>query len=183
MPVIKRYANRKLYDTEAKRYITLDGIADLIRQGGDVRVIDHATGDDITAQIQAQIIFEEEKKSGGVLPRTLFTDLIQTGSQKLNELRQALASAHAAPDVRVEIERRMTALVERGQLSEAEALRLLDLLLSVDQPERHFTDAEVERLIRERDLPSRKELDRIARRVEALQTELEQLLRTRPKAK
>ena len=68
--VIKRYSNRKLYDTAAKRYVTLDGIAELIRQGAEVRVIDHATGDDMTAQIQAQIIFEEEKRGGGLLPRT-----------------------------------------------------------------------------------------------------------------
>ena len=49
MLVIKRYPNRKLYDTEAKRYITLDGIAELIRQGAEVRVIDHTTDEDLTA--------------------------------------------------------------------------------------------------------------------------------------
>ncbi|MBP7044934.1 MAG: pesticidal protein Cry15Aa, partial [Chloroflexi bacterium] len=43
MPVIKRYPNRKLYDTEAKKYITLDGIAELIRKGEDIRVVDHTT--------------------------------------------------------------------------------------------------------------------------------------------
>lgn len=175
MPTIKRYANRKLYDTDAKRYVTLDAIAELIRQGQEVRVVDHATGDDITAQIQAQIIFAEEKRSGGVLPRTLFTDLIQTGSQKLNELRQALTTP--ATDVSVEIERRLTKLVERGALSEAEGLRLLDLLLAAGAEGEGFNDAEVERIIRDRGLPSRKDLDRITRRVDALQAELDQLLR------
>ena len=63
MPLIKRYANRKLYDTESKRYITLEGIAEMIRQQQDVKVIDHETGEDITALTQAQIIFEQERKS------------------------------------------------------------------------------------------------------------------------
>ncbi len=181
MPTIKRYANRKLYDTDAKRYVTLEAVAELIRQGQEVRVVDHTTGDDITAQIQAQIIFEEEKRSGGVLPRTLFTDLIQTGSQKLNALRQALTAP--AADVNAEIERRLTKLVERGALSEAEGLRLLDLLLATGAAEGEgFNDAEVERVIRDRGLPSRKDLDRITRRVDALQAELDELLRG-PKSK
>lgn len=179
MPIIKRYANRKLYDTAAKRYVTLDGIAELIRQGADVQVVEHGTGDDITAQIQAQIIFEEEKRGGGLLPRTLFNDLIQTSSQKLSELRHALTPAHGASDVDAEIERRVTRLIERGDLPGKDGLRLLDLLLAAGRPEPEFTDAEVERILRERSLPSRKEVERITRRVEALQADLEQLLQAR----
>jgi polyhydroxyalkanoate synthesis repressor PhaR len=176
MPTIKRYANRKLYDTSAKRYITLEGIAELIRQGQDVQVVDHASGDDITAQIQAQIIFEEEKKAGGVLPRMLLTDLIQAGNQKLNELRQALSRGHADQDVDAEIERRLARLIERGDVSEADGLRLLDLLVAAGRPEAPVTDADLEHAIRQRNLPSRKDLERITRQVDALQTELEQLL-------
>ena len=48
MPTIKRYPNRKLYDTEAKRYVTLDSIALMIQHGRDVQVIDHETGEDLT---------------------------------------------------------------------------------------------------------------------------------------
>lgn len=181
MPVIKRYANRKLYDTQAKRYVTLDAIAEMIRRGADVHVLDHASGDDITAQVQAQIIFEQEKRSGGLLPRTLFTDLIQTGSEKLNELRQALTPALAGPVVDAEIERRLARLVERGDLTEKEARRLLELLTAADATQPGFTDADVERVILERSLPSRKDLDRITRRIDTLQAELDQLLRGRAK--
>ena len=45
MPIVKRYPNRKLYDTEAKQYVTLEGIAELIRQGQEVHVVDNATGE------------------------------------------------------------------------------------------------------------------------------------------
>ncbi|MCB0161660.1 MAG: polyhydroxyalkanoate synthesis regulator DNA-binding domain-containing protein, partial [Caldilineaceae bacterium] len=78
MPVIKRYPNRKLYDTEAKTYVTLDEITEMIRAGRDVQVIDHETGDDLTTLTLSQIILEQEKKSAGFLPRSLLTSLIRT---------------------------------------------------------------------------------------------------------
>ena len=62
MPVVKRYPNRKLYDTQAKRYVTLNSIAELIRLGEDIQVIDYTTGEDITALTLTQIIFEQEKE-------------------------------------------------------------------------------------------------------------------------
>jgi polyhydroxyalkanoate synthesis repressor PhaR len=60
---IKRYANRKLYDTRDSRYVTLDHIAAMVRAGDDVRVIDNTTRADLTTATLAQIIFEEEKKA------------------------------------------------------------------------------------------------------------------------
>lgn len=59
---IKRYANRKLYDTRDSRYVTLDHIAAMVRAGDDVRVVDNTTRADLTTATLAQIIFEEEKK-------------------------------------------------------------------------------------------------------------------------
>ena len=60
---IKRYANRKLYDTRDSRYVTLDHIAAMVRAGDDVKVIDNTTRADLTTATLAQIIFEEEKKT------------------------------------------------------------------------------------------------------------------------
>ena len=60
---IKRYANRKLYDTRDSRYVTLDHIAAMVRAGDDVRVVDNTTRADLTTATLAQIIFEEEKKT------------------------------------------------------------------------------------------------------------------------
>ena len=86
MPVIKRYPNRKLYDTEAKTYVTLDEITEMIRAGRDVQVIDHETGDDLTTLTLSQIILEQEKKSAGFLPRSLLTSLIRTGGDTLEQV-------------------------------------------------------------------------------------------------
>jgi polyhydroxyalkanoate synthesis repressor PhaR len=60
---IKRYANRKLYDTRDSRYVTLDHIAAMVRAGDDVKVVDNTTRSDLTTATLAQIIFEEEKKA------------------------------------------------------------------------------------------------------------------------
>ncbi len=79
MSVIKRYPNRKLYNTSSKQYITLEGIADMIRNGEEVQILDHNTGEDLTALTLTQIIFEQEKKQGGFLPRSVLTGLVQAG--------------------------------------------------------------------------------------------------------
>src|SRR3569833_1971790 len=60
--IIKRYANRKLYDTEHSRYVTLDQISEMIRNGDDVKIVDNKTKEDLTSVTLAQIIFEEDKK-------------------------------------------------------------------------------------------------------------------------
>ena len=83
MPVlIKRYANRKLYNTETSRYITLKGIAELIEQGDDIRVMDNETGEDITSVTLSQILVDTERANHTV-PRTLLSDLIQKSGDAL----------------------------------------------------------------------------------------------------
>ncbi len=86
MPLIKRYPNRKLYNTEAKAYVTLDEIAEMIRAGRDVHVVDHETGDDLTSLTLTQIILEQEKKSTGFMPRSLLTTIIRAGGDTLEHV-------------------------------------------------------------------------------------------------
>jgi len=78
---ITRYANRKLYDTQESHYVTLHGVAELIRQGEEVRVVHHDTRHDLTAATMAQIIFEEEKRTPR-LPLAGLRDIIQTGRMR-----------------------------------------------------------------------------------------------------
>ena len=70
--VVKKYANRRLYNTESSSYITLDNLADMVRQGRDFVVYDAKTGEDITRGVLTQIIVEEEGKSGRALLPTAF---------------------------------------------------------------------------------------------------------------
>jgi polyhydroxyalkanoate synthesis repressor PhaR len=129
MPVIKRYSNRKLYDTESKNYVTLEDLAEFIRQGQEVRVVDHVTGEDLTSTTLLQILFEEQKKIGGLLPQVFLTRLIRVGDLTVNTLRGRLASIDPFLIVDDEIRRRLKALLEAGKVSEQESQRIQDLLL------------------------------------------------------
>jgi polyhydroxyalkanoate synthesis repressor PhaR len=80
--VVKRYANRKLYDTQRSRYVTLDQIAEMIRGGEDVKIVDNNSKEDLTAITLAQIIFEEEKKAS-FLPLSALRNIIQTSGQSI----------------------------------------------------------------------------------------------------
>lgn len=78
--LIKRYASRRLYNTETSDYVTLDDIARVVQSGRDVSVIDLKTGDDVTRQYLLQIIAEHEAKGENVLPVAILTDLIRSYS-------------------------------------------------------------------------------------------------------
>src|SRR5438067_2600880 len=80
--VVKRYANRKLYDTQRSRYVTLDQIAEIIRAGEDVKIVDNNSKEDLTAITLAQIIFEEEKKAS-FLPLSALRNIIQTSGASI----------------------------------------------------------------------------------------------------
>jgi polyhydroxyalkanoate synthesis repressor PhaR len=77
---IKRYENRKLYDTEDRRYVSLEDIAMLVRRGIDVQVVDNATGDDITTQTLTQVIFEEGKRGRNPLSKDVLHEVIRFGN-------------------------------------------------------------------------------------------------------
>ena len=91
--LIKRYANRKLYNTKTSRYITLKGIAELIEAGEDVRVIDNETGEDITHVALSQILVDHER-SNSAASRTLVSELISRGGDALyGALRRGVGDA------------------------------------------------------------------------------------------
>ncbi len=74
--IIKKYANRRLYDTSTSSYVTLDHLSDLVREGRDFEVRDARTGEDLTRQVLTQIIFEKETKGQGALPLNFLRQLI-----------------------------------------------------------------------------------------------------------
>src|SRR3954449_4680773 len=90
--IIKRYANRKLYDTEHSRYVTLDQISEMIRNGDDVKIVDNKTKEDLTTVTLAQIIFEEEKKQRSFLPLGAMRNIIQNGSEWFAEAQRRVQS-------------------------------------------------------------------------------------------
>ena len=79
--VIKRYANRKLYDTQSKRYLTMDEVAILVRAGEEVQVVDADSGEDLTGHVLSKIIAESARRDGGLVPQNLLVEWIQRPSE------------------------------------------------------------------------------------------------------
>jgi len=77
--VIKRYSNRKLYDTQESRYVTLEEVEELIRQGKEISVVDASTGENLTSVTLAQIILENERSHRAALPTAFLHQLIKHG--------------------------------------------------------------------------------------------------------
>src|SRR3954468_12691410 len=92
---IKKYANRRLYDTESSAYITLDRLAQMVREGREFEVVDAKTGDDITRQVLTQIIVDEEARGGEtMLPLNFLKQLIGLyGNSMQNFVPQYLEAA------------------------------------------------------------------------------------------
>ncbi len=89
MRVVKRYNNRKLYDTVESRYVTLAQVAELVRRGEDVRIIDNSTKEDLTSMTLAQILYEEERKQSRPLPLTALRELLHaSGERFITTLRE-----------------------------------------------------------------------------------------------
>jgi polyhydroxyalkanoate synthesis repressor PhaR len=84
--LVKRYGNRKLYDTSESRYVTLEEIGRWVKAGEEVRILENDTGEDLTAVTFAQIILEEERRKSGLLSLRMLREIIQHGEAALQGL-------------------------------------------------------------------------------------------------
>ena len=140
--LIKKYANRKLYDTRTSRYITLEGIADLVRDGHEIKVVDRETGQDLTQVTLSQIVLSEEKRGpahhvdGGVIQ--------ERGQALLDYVRKTL---NVPSDLVNQMERR------RGDFE-------------------GIVDDAIERALRRLKIPSRTDIDKINKRLDQLSGQL-----------
>jgi polyhydroxyalkanoate synthesis repressor PhaR len=145
--LIKKYANRKLYDTRTSRYITLEGIAELVRDGHEIKVVGRENGQDLTQVILSQIVLSEEKRGPA--------RLVDAGGEAIHERGQALLdyvrkTLNMPADLRNQMERR------RGDLE-------------------GIADEAIERTLRRLRIPSRHDIDRINERLERLSAQVNKL--------
>ena len=152
--LIKKYANRKLYDTRTSKYVTLDGIADLVREGHDIRVVDRDNGNDITQVVLSQIVLTEEKRG----PQRL----VDAGADVLHERGQALLdyvrkTLNVPGDLVSEVEKRRTGLES-------------------------VVEETIERTLQRLKLPTRRDIDRLNERIDRLSADLKRANGRTPRA-
>jgi polyhydroxyalkanoate synthesis repressor PhaR len=163
MPLIKRYPNRKLYDTDAKRYVTLQEITRLIQAGKEIQVVDNESGEDLTNLTLTQIILEQEKRSAsGLIPRFLLTSIIRAGEDRLTQMRRTLRAAGESAGAETGSLREQTdSAIEQGQ----QMVDQVQALLRIDE-----RIADVLHLL---NVPSTRDLTRLQERLDVLAAKLE----------
>ena len=159
--LIKRYANRKLYNTESSRYITLKGISELVRDGRDIRVIDNESGDDITPIILSQILVDDQKqgREADAASGRVLSELIQRGGDALYGLvRRSMGDVSEGLS---EARDNLRGLLQTpgSQLDGAELSRIVH--------------GSVERVLRVMDLSTRADLEALNKNLERLSGALE----------
>jgi polyhydroxyalkanoate synthesis repressor PhaR len=183
---IKKYANRKFYDTEDKRYISLPGIASLVRAGEDIYVTDQETGEDITGLVLSQILRDLERR-GSFLPQALLTALVRRGSGGLKQLRGSFqASLKTLEVLEDEILERVDAMAERGELTLSEAQELREEMVARGR-ERQATAEEkivqeVEQSLLRLGVPSRSDVESLHTQLDEIGAKLDSLLSPTPSA-
>ncbi len=170
MPVlIKRYANRKLYNTQTSRYITLKGIAELLEAGQDVKVIDNETGEDITSVALSQILVNSER-SNRTVPRTLLSEIFQRGGDVLyGALKRGVGDAS---DNLGEFQRGVRRIIKTR---EEDAAKLSDWIAYATPDFDRIIQGAVERVFKLLDLPRRSDIDALSQNLERVADALENL--------
>jgi polyhydroxyalkanoate synthesis repressor PhaR len=169
--LIKRYANRKLYNTKTSRYITLKGIADLLEGGEDVRVIDNETGEDITSITLSQILVDTERSNRAV-PGSLITGLFQKGGDALYDaFSKGVDDASGRLD---EMQRNMRSILrgqDRGDGKEGGTRP--DWIAFTPPDLDKLVQGTLERVFKALDLPRRSDVQELTERLEELTATLD----------
>jgi polyhydroxyalkanoate synthesis repressor PhaR len=188
--IVKRYQNRKLYDTEASTYVTLEDISKMIRDGEDVKVIDNKSKKDLTSVTLAQIIFEEQKKHREILPLAALRRIIQTGGESIQDFveKHIIPGVETVQSARDELAQYIERLVTRGAIPADEGKNLLRNFLAnsqkgIDEIQRLFDERVRQVVDRVRGYSSlQKEVAELEKKVAELETQLAQERKLRAEA-
>ncbi|MEO8743876.1 MAG: polyhydroxyalkanoate synthesis regulator DNA-binding domain-containing protein [Candidatus Dormiibacterota bacterium] len=153
--LIKKYANRKLYDTRTSKYITLEGIADLVRDGHEIKVVDRDNGQDLTQVTLSQLVLSHEKRGPGRVADAGGDVIHDRGQVLLDYVRRTL---NVPSDLRNQMENRRADLEGRADEAMEAALRRLRI-------------------------PSHSDIDRINQRLDRISAQLKKLGVSEPAAK
>ena len=178
MRTIKRYSNRKLYDTQEKRYLTLKHLSRMVGDGEKIQVVDNDTGKDITGVVLSKALTGKEKEAGGgFLPAELLSNLLQGRPHQLLDYLQTSweTGLEQLKEFEGEIDKRIQGL--KGKLSAKEAKALRDSLLTGFRSRwkalESGLEGRLEAALESMPVASRRDIDRIEAQIEDLGDRLE----------
>jgi polyhydroxyalkanoate synthesis repressor PhaR len=189
MHKIKKYANRKMYDTYDKRYVTMDQLSELIKQGEEVMVIDNRTGEDITTAIISQLIGRDNKEKDKPVSSQLLMQLLRKGGGTLTDYAKKYMSLwqgafNMAED---EITPLVNRLVKNKELSVSEAVKLKKEIMGYTSSLKSWIsdsiDKRVGEVLQSMNLATNHHLKELSVKVDALSKKVRQLEKAQAPAK
>jgi len=163
--VIKKYKNRKLYDMDESKYVTLKDIREIMRKGEEIQIIDDTTGEDITSVVLTQILHKEEKKER-FLPQEGLKWLLKYGGEALGEVISNIQN------IRKEAEKHIMTLVKRGKEVSPEEIKksLLEAVREIEENLNNFLKKALTNF-----LPISRENKKILNEIEGIKKRIERI--------
>jgi polyhydroxyalkanoate synthesis repressor PhaR len=180
--IIKKYSNRKLYDTKEKKYVNLSEISRLIREGVDLKVMDNKTKEDITSLVLAQIIVEQEKTKKIMLP-SIFSPLklLRKGGEDMFNLskKMILGGIGTLSLTKEKAKKIADDLIKKGELSKSESKEfVVDLLDKAEKEKDKLIEKimpDIEKSLGKMNFASKKCVDNLEKKIDDLGNKIDQL--------
>jgi polyhydroxyalkanoate synthesis repressor PhaR len=181
MHIIKKYANRKLYDTRDKQYLTMDRLAELIKAGEEVSILDNETGEDLTSPIVSQLLAREKRDDEKAVPSGVLIQMLRKGRGTLFGYGKKYLSLwqSAFTMSRDEIEKLVNALVKDKELSEVEGKSLKKEIVGFTSNLKTWIieniDHRVDEVLRMMNLATKDHLSELVKKVDELARRIDNL--------
>lgn len=186
---IKKYVNRKMYDTTDKKYVSLAQVARLIKSGEEVVIIDNKTGEDLTAAIVSRLIGQDKKEKGSVVSPRIMMQLLRKGGDTLTDYAKKYTSLwqNALTMAEDEVDKVVGTLVNNKELSRAEGSRLKQEITGYTDSLKSWIGERVDRRINEAlaamNLASRDQVAALTVKIDKLSKEVARLKKSNAPAK
>lgn len=181
MNKIKKYANRKMYDTTDKTYISMDKLSELIKSGKEVSIIDNTTGEDLTSSIVSQLIARDKKSKDKVVSSRLLIDLLRKGGDTLTDYAKKYVSLWqgALTMAEDEVDKLVNLLVKDKELSKSEGSKLKREIMGYTDSLKNWIRENIDRQINEvmevMNLASKDQVENLADKIDKLSQIVEKL--------
>ena len=181
MRIVKKYANRKLYDTVDKMYVTMDVLSELIKSGEEIQVIDNRTGDDITASVVSQLLAREKGAGGSEEASGVLVQLLRKSGLTVRDYAKRYAAlwqgtVHMAED---EIDKIVDHLVKDREISRSEGEKLKEEMVGHSESMKEWIGRNVDRRLGEvlakMNLATRGQVRRLTESIEELAKKVDRL--------
>jgi polyhydroxyalkanoate synthesis repressor PhaR len=186
---IKKYANRKLYDTTDKKYISRTRLSELIKQGKDIIIIDNETGEDLTASIVSSLIATTKGKAGGTVSSGVLIQLFRKGGNALTDYAKKYVSfwQRSFTMAEDEIDDMVKKLVKSKEISKSEGTRLKKEIMGFTTSLKGWISDTVDKRLKEvlsaTNLATKDQVSQLNLRIKTLEKKLEQFEEIREKEK